>query len=100
LEFADPALPPVPGETEMATISHEAVLSAAWILMRSAKNAGSPLYGGLGADGAKNPAAPEIKSAQASDPERDQAYASESVTRMISAYLNTPTHISSHFRSW
>ena len=84
----------------MANINREAVLSAAWILIRRTREAGAPLYGGHGADGGKSLAAHENRVAKGSGSDPDQAHARESVKRMISAYLDTPTHISSQFHSW
>jgi hypothetical protein len=75
----------------MANLNHETVLSAAWILMRRAREAGSP-YSQI-ADGAGNPVIRQNETARASE-------SHQSIGRLISAYLSTPTHISTHFHSW
>jgi hypothetical protein len=91
MEFADPVLSTVPGETEMANISQEAVLSAAWMLMRRAKEAGSVANGNdtSNSDSGSTPQAGI-----------DASYAKETVMNLISAYLRPATHISSHFHRW
>ena len=72
----------------MANISHDTVLSAAWMLMRRATEAGSA------ADRSDTPGQiPEIT-------QGGPAYSKEAVRKLIAAYLYTPTHISSRFSSW
>jgi hypothetical protein len=91
MEFADPALPTVPGETKMANISHEAVLSAAWMLMRSAREANSLSH-------ENETSNPDSWNTQHSG--SDESPAKETVKNLISTYLRPATHISSHFHCW
>ena len=76
----------------MANISHEAVLSAAWMLMRRAREAGS-------ATGRSDTSGPVANQATEIT-QGGQAYTKEAVRRLIAAYLYTPAHISSPFQSW
>jgi hypothetical protein len=73
----------------MADISHDTVLSAAWILMRRAREAGSASH-------------QSDTSGQIAQQMQDgrQAITDEAVRELIAAYLYTPTHISSPFHSW
>ncbi len=75
----------------MANISQEAVLSAAWMLMRRAKEAGSVAKGNdtFNSDSGSTPQAGI-----------DASHAKETVMNLISAYLRPATHISSHFHCW
>ena len=66
----------------MANISHDAVLSAVWMLMRRAREAGAA------SDGSETQAG------------CDEGHAEETVKNLISAYLRPATHISSHFQCW
>ena len=76
----------------MANISQEAVLSAAWMLMRRAREAGSATdRSDTSAPGANQ--ATEIKLS-------GQAYTKEAVRKLISAYLDTPTHLSTTLPGW
>ncbi|MBS1805130.1 MAG: hypothetical protein JST28_17350 [Acidobacteria bacterium] len=72
----------------MANIGHDAVLSAAWMLMRRVTEAGS----------ASNRS--DTSDQHAEITQVGQAYSKEAVRKLITAYLNTPTHISSTFPSW
>jgi hypothetical protein len=73
----------------MADITHEAVLSAAWMLMRRAREAGSA------SDRS------ETSSQIAENTQNGgEAYTKEAVRQLIAAYLFTPTHITSPFHSW
>ena len=77
----------------MADISHDAVLSAAWMLMRRAREAASAsdrsdVFGQVAEQSAWN--------TQDAGP----TYTKEAVMKLIAAYLDTPTHISSPFHSW
>src|SRR3569833_254814 len=76
------------GAPQMANIGHEAVFSAAWILMRRTTDSGS---------GTRRS---EISSQLAENNQGGQAYTKEAVGKLIAAYLDTPTHISSTFSSW
>ena len=76
----------------MANISHEAVLSAAWMLMGRAREAGS-------ATDRRDTSGPGANQATEITQSR-QTYTKEAVRRLISAYLDTPTHISTTFPSW
>ena len=71
----------------MSNISRDAVLSAAWMLMRRATEAGS-------AD--RSDTSGQI----AGNTQGGQAYTREAVKKVIAAYLDTPTHITSPFHSW
>ena len=73
----------------MADISQEAVLSAAWMLMRRAREAGS----------ASDRSDTSGQMAQHTQHGRE-ANTNEAVRELIAAYLYTPTHISSPFHSW
>jgi hypothetical protein len=73
----------------MADIRQDAVLSAAWMLMRRAREAGS----------ASDRSDTSGQMAQQTQDGR-QAITDEAVRELISAYLYTPTHISSPFHSW
>ncbi len=75
----------------MANISHEAVLSAAWMLMRSAREADSVSHG-------NDKSKPDPGSTQHAG--SDESHAKETVKNLISAYLRPATHISSHFHCW
>jgi len=72
----------------MANIRHDAVLSAAWILLRRTTEAGS---------GTRRS---DTSSHVAENTQNRQEYTKEAVGRLIAAYLDTPTHISSRFSSW
>jgi hypothetical protein len=72
----------------MANISQEAVLSAAWMLMNRARVAGSATDRSDTSDRLPN------------DTHGGQADTRESVRKLITAYLQTPTHISSTFPGW
>lgn len=76
----------------MANINHDAVLSAAWMLVRRAKEAGPAAdrsdTSGLLADQATE------------DLQSGPGYPKEAVKKLIAAYLNTPAHITSPFHSW
>ena len=74
----------------MANISQEAVLSAAWMLMRRARQAGSASAAGR-SDTSGQPAEITLGG---------QAYTKEAVRKLIAAYLDTPTHITSPFYGW
>lgn len=76
----------------MANISHDAVLSAAWMLMRRATEAGS-------ATDRSDTSGPRANQAKEIT-QGGQAYTKEAVGRLISAYLDTPTHISTTFPGW
>jgi hypothetical protein len=72
----------------MANISQEAVLSAAWMLMRRAREAG-----------------PAVSRSDTSGQVAEitlggQAYTKDAVRRLIDAYLDTPTRITSPFNGW
>ena len=73
----------------MADISQDAVLSAAWMLMRRAREAGSAMD--------RNDTSRQV--AQHTQDAR-QANTNEAVRKLIAAYLYAPTHISSPFHSW
>ena len=73
----------------MADISQDAVLSAAWILMRRAREAGSATD--------RNDTSGQVAQHTQDGPEENT---NESVKKLIAAYLYTPTHISSPFHSW
>lgn len=73
----------------MAVISQNAVLSAAWMLMRRAREAGSATD--------RNDTSGQVAQHTQDGPE---ANTNESVKKLIAAYLYTPTHISSPFHSW
>lgn len=73
----------------MADISQDAVLSAAWMLMRRARQAGS----------ASDRSDTSGQMAQPTQRGRE-ANTNEAVRELIAAYLYTPTHISSPFHSW
>jgi hypothetical protein len=73
----------------MADIRQDAVLSAAWMLMRRAREAGS----------ASDRSDTSGQMAQHTHDGR-QAITDEAVRELIAAYLYTPTHISSPFHSW
>jgi hypothetical protein len=73
----------------MADITHEAVLSAAWMLMRRAREAGS-------ASGRSETSSQIAENTQ----NGGEAYTKEAVRQLIAAYLFTPTHITSPFHSW
>ena len=73
----------------MADISQDAVLSAAWMLMRRAREAGSATD--------RNDTSGQV--AQHTQDGRE-ANTNEAVKKLIAAYLYTPTHISSPFHSW
>ena len=75
----------------MADITHEAVLSAAWMLMRRAREAGSVSNG-------NDTAIPD--SGSATQTGNDESHTKETVKNLISAYLRPATHISSHFHCW
>ena len=68
----------------MKSISYEAKLSAAWMLIRQASEAPSAMD----------------RSYAAEIPQGGQAYTEEAVRKLIAAYVYTPTHISSTFPSW
>jgi hypothetical protein len=72
----------------MANISHDAVLSAAWMLMCRATEAGT----------AAGRSETSVQAAEITP--GGQAYTKEAVRKLIAAYLDTPTHISSTFPSW
>ena len=72
----------------MANISHDAVLSAAWMLMRRARKAGSATDRS------------DTSGQHAGITQVGQACSKEAVRKLITAYLYTPTHISSTFPSW
>jgi hypothetical protein len=72
----------------MANISHDAVLSAAWMLMRRASEAGSATERS------------DTSGQHADSTQGGKAHSRESVRKLIAAYLQTPTHISSTFPSW
>jgi len=72
----------------MANISQDAVLSAAWMLMNRARVAGSATDRSDTSDRLPN------------DTHGGQADTPESVRKLITAYLQTPTHISSTFPGW
>ena len=74
----------------MANISHEAVLSAAWILMRRTRNTAQQM----------NEAAISDSQIPRTEFIGNEADAKEAIRQLISAYLRTPTHISSHFHCW
>jgi len=76
----------------MADISHEAVLSAAWMLMRRAREAGSAT------DRSDTSGPVAIEGAEIT--QDGQAYTRETVKKLIASYLYTPTHISTTFHSW
>jgi len=76
----------------MANISHDAVLSAAWMLMRRAREADS-------ATDRSDTSAP-FTNHTAEVTLGGQAYTKEAVRRLIADYLQTPAHISSTFPSW
>ena len=81
----------------MTNISHEAVLSAAWMLMHRTRKVGSAF------DWSDTPIADATRSDSQNRPMQlggDEADAKEAVQRLISAYLRSPTHISSHFHCW
>jgi len=89
----DPALPLVPaspdrGAVEMANIGHEAVLSAAWMLMRRAREASSAMDRS------------DTSGHAAEITQGGRTYTKEAVRKLIATYLYTPTHISSTFPSW
>ena len=73
----------------MADISQDAVPLAAWMLMRRAREAGSVMD--------RNDTSGQVAQHKQDD---GQANAKQAVTRLIAAYLYTPTHISSPFHSW
>jgi hypothetical protein len=73
----------------MADIRQDAVLSAAWMLMRRAREAGS----------ASDRSDTSGQMAQPTQHGRE-ANTNEAVRELIAAYLYTPTHISSLFHSW
>ena len=75
----------------MANISNEAVLSAAWMLMRRATEADSVSRG-------NETSSPDSGNTQQTG--GDQSPAKETVKNLISAYLRPATHISSHFHCW
>ena len=75
----------------MANISHEAVLSAAWMLMRSAREADSVSH--------ENETSNRVSS-NTLHAGSDESPAKETVKNLISAYLRPATHISSHFHCW
>ena len=77
----------------MANITQEAVLSAAWLLMRRAREAGSAAAVRSDTSGQAAHAVAEITLG-------GQAYTKEAVRKLIAAYLDTPTHITSPFHSW
>ena len=76
----------------MANVSQDAVLSAAWMLMRRAREAGSATDRSDTSGQTGNPVA-EITLG-------GQAYTKEAVRKLIAAYLNTPAHITSPFHCW
>lgn len=76
----------------MANISHEAVLSAAWMLMRRAREAGSATE--------RSDTSGQFANQVAEITQGGQAYTREAVKKLIAAYLYTPTHITSPFQSW
>ena len=70
----------------MADIRHD--VSAAWILMRRAREAGSAAH-------------QNDRSHEARDwAHGGQTSTKEAVSRLIAAYLDTPTHISSDLCNW
>ena len=75
----------------MANISHEAVLSAAWILMRRTRNTAQQTNEAAAISDSQIPRTEFIG---------NEADAKEAIRQLISAYLRTPTHISSHFHCW
>lgn len=79
----------------MANISRDAVLSAAWMLMRRSNEAAS-------ADTAmdRSDTSGSFAEQASENTHVGQAYTKEVVKKLITAYLYTPTHISSPFHSW
>jgi hypothetical protein len=73
----------------MADISQDAARSAAWMLMRRAREAGS----------ASDRSDTSGQIAQHTQDGR-QAIKDQAVKELIAAYLHTPTHIFSPFHSW
>jgi hypothetical protein len=73
----------------MADITHDAVLSAAWMLMRHAREAGS-------ASGRSDTFGHTAEDRQ----NNSKAYTKEAVRQLIAAYLYTPTQITSPFHGW
>lgn len=89
----------------MANMSQQALLSAAWILMRRGKIADS--VSGAGANAENTSVTPKQKTTLSAVSDQhnvqlhgEDANAREAVTNLISAYLRTPTHITSHFHCW
>ena len=76
----------------MSNISRDAVLSAAWMLMRRARETGSATDRSNTSEPGANQAT-EIKLG-------GQAHTKEAVRKLISAYLDTPTHLSTTFPGW
>jgi hypothetical protein len=73
----------------MPDISQQLALSAAWMLMRRAREAGSAID--------RNDTSGDVAQ---HTPDGRQANTNEAVKKLIAAYLYTPTHISSTFHSW
>lgn len=73
----------------MADIRQDAVLPAAWMLVRRVRQAGSAID--------RNDTSGQV--AQHTEDGR-AANTNEAVRKLIAAYLCTPTHISSPFHSW
>lgn len=76
----------------MANISQEAVLSAAWMLIRRAREAGSAVN--------RSDTSGQVANHVAEITLGGQAYTKEAVRRLIAAYLDTPTHVTSPFNGW
>ena len=72
----------------MANISHDAVLSAAWIQMRRAREASSATHRS------------DTSSEVAESSQGGETYTKEAVRKLIAAYLDTPTRISSNLCGW
>ena len=72
----------------MADIRQDTVVSAAWNLMRRAREAGSAAHG-------SDPSIQVPASTLG-----DQTYTKEAVRKLIAAYLDTPTQISSDLCIW
>jgi len=76
----------------MANVSQEAVLSSAWMLMRRATEAGSATD--------RSDTSGKVAKQVAEITLGGRAYTKEAVRRLIAAYLDTPTHITSPFYGW
>jgi hypothetical protein len=74
--------------SRMADIRHDAVLSAAWILTRRAQQWDPPTSRG------------EAYSQVPKSGQGSQTSTKEMVSKLIAAYLDTPTQLSSNLCSW